>query len=109
VQRPRVIWSALLAAVLAAAVDGIYLAIIASEGEGQLTSLAVLVIAAALGAAALALGVAARPAPFRFPLLVGSAAVLAVLTVLGAASIGVLLLPAAVLAWIAVVRARSPA
>lgn len=104
-ERPRILWSAVAAAVVAVAVDAVYLTIIASEGEGELGSALVLGIAASLGLAAAALAVAARPVPFRQPLLAGAALVLAVFTVLGAASIGLFLLPAAVLASFAAVRA----
>ena len=103
-KRPRVLWSAVAGAVLAAAVAAIYLGIIAAEGEGELGSGRVLLVAGAFAAAALALGIAAWPVRFRLPLLVGAALLLMALTVLGAASIGVVLLPAAVLAWVAAAR-----
>lgn len=102
VERSR-IWSAVAAAVLAASVDAVYLTIIASEGE--LESVLVLAFASSLALAALALAVASRPVAFRLPLLVGAAVVLVIFTVLGAASLGLFLLPAAVLAVVAAARA----
>jgi hypothetical protein len=104
VEAPRILWSAVAAAAVAAAVDALYVAIIASEGEGELGTPIVVLVAGLLGAAAVTLAVASRPVRLRRPLLVGAALVLAILTVLGIASIGVLVLPAAVLAWVAAAR-----
>lgn len=103
-EAPRILWSAVGAAAVAAAVDALYLALVASEGEGELGTPVVLLVAGLLGAAAGTLAVASRPVRHRGPLLVGAALVLATLTVLGIASIGVLLLPAAVLASVASAR-----
>lgn len=108
-EEPRILWSAAVAALIAVAGDAVYVAIIMSEGEGELREAVVLGIACLLAVTALALAVAAWPVRFRVPLLVASAVVLAVMTVLGAASIGVFFLPAAILAGIAAVRAaRTP-
>jgi hypothetical protein len=103
--QPRVVWSAVAAAVLASSVDALYLALIASQGDGELDSGRVLLVASSLGAAALVLALAARPVAGRKLLLIAATAVLVVWTILGAASIGVLLLPATVLAGVAAARA----
>jgi hypothetical protein len=104
VEAPRILWSAVAAAAVAVAVDALYVAIIASEGEGELGTPIVVLVAGLLGAAAVTLAVASRPVRLRGPLLVAAALVLAILTVLGIASIGVLVLPGAVLAWVAAAR-----
>jgi hypothetical protein len=104
-EQPRILWSAVIAALIAAAGDAVYVAIIISEGEGELREALVLGITGLLAVTALALAVAAWPVRFRVSLLVASATALAVLTVLGAASIGVFFLPAAILAGIAAAQA----
>lgn len=105
----RTLWPAPAAAVAAALVDGLYLWLIAAEGEGQLTSGRVLFVATSLGAAALALaaGVRARRPRSRAVAFGAAGATLAVWTVLGAFSIGILLLPAAILAILAADRAGA--
>ena len=82
--------------------DALYLAIIQSEGEGELTSGRVLFVAACVGGAALAL-ISAQflPSRGRAVLLTAAAAMLGVWAVLGSFSIGLLLVPAAVLAGFA--------
>ena len=98
-------WQALAAAGIALAVDGLYLAIIQSEGEGELTSGRVLFVAACVGGAALALISALFLAPqARAIVLTAAAAMLGVWAVLGSFSIGLLLVPAAVLAAFAAGR-----
>lgn len=95
-------WQALAAAGIALAVDALYLAIIQSEGEGELTSGRVLFVAACVGGAALALISAVFLAPrARAIVLTAAAAMLGVWAVLGSFSIGLLLVPAAVLAAVA--------
>ena len=82
--------------------DALYLAIIQSEGEGELTSGRVLFVAACVGGAALALISAQFLAPRgRAVLLTAAAAMLGAWAVLGSFSIGLLLVPAAVLAGFA--------
>jgi hypothetical protein len=91
-------WQALSAAGIALAVDALYIAIIQSEGEGELTSGRVLFVAACLGGAGLALVSAQFVGPkARAILLTGAAAMLGAWTVL-TFSIGLLLVPAAILA-----------
>jgi hypothetical protein len=91
-------WQALSAAGIALAVDVLYIAIIQSEGEGELTSGRVLFVAACLGGAGLALISAQFVGPkARAILVAGAAAMLAAWTVL-TFSIGLLLVPAAILA-----------
>jgi len=95
-------WQALSAAGIALTVDALYLAIIQSEGEGELTSGRVLFVAACVGGAALALISAQFLAPRgRAVFLTAAAAMLGVWAVLGSFSIGLLLVPAAVLAGFA--------
>jgi hypothetical protein len=95
-------WQALGAAGIALIVDALYLAIILSEGEGELTSGRVLFVAACVGGAALALISAQFLAPRgRAVFLTAAAAMLGVWAVLGSFSIGLLLVPAAVLAGFA--------
>ena len=95
-------WQALSAAGIALTVDALYLAIIQSEGEGELTSGRVLFVAACVGGAALALISAQFLAPRgRAVLLTAAAAMLGVWAVLGSFSIGLLLVPAAALAGFA--------
>jgi hypothetical protein len=92
-------WQALSAAGIALAVDGLYLAIIQNEGEGELTSGRVLFAAACVGGAALALVCALFLRPkAQAILLTAAAAMLGVWAVLGSFSIGLLLVPPAVLA-----------
>ena len=95
-------WQALGAAGIALTVDALYLAIIQSEGEGELTSGRVLFVAACVGGAALALISGQFLAPRgRAVFLTAAAAMLGVWAVLGSFSIGLLLVPAAVLAGFA--------
>lgn len=105
-ERTRILWGAVAAAVLAVAVDALYLSLLAAEGD--LGNAVAVGFAAALAAAAAVLGYAARPVPYRGALLAGAAVVLGAWTILGAASIGLFLLPAAVLASFAAVRAPRP-
>ena len=103
-------WQALSAAGIAVAVDALYLAIIQSEGEGELTSGRVLFVAACVGGAALALVSALFLAPrVRAILLTAAAAMLGVWAVLGSFSIGLLLVPATVLAAFAAGNAANDA
>jgi hypothetical protein len=103
-------WQALSAAGIAVAVDALYLVIIQSEGEGELTSGRVLFVAACVGGAALALVSALFLAPrVRAILLTAAAAMLGVWAVLGSFSIGLLLVPAAVLAAFAAGNAATDA
>lgn len=103
-------WQALSAAGIAVAVDAFYLAIIQGEGEGELTSARVLFVAACVGGAALALVSALFLAPrARAILLTAAAAMLGVWAVLGSFSIGLLLVPAAILAAFAAGNAVSDA
>ena len=103
-------WQALTAAGIALAVDALYLAIIQSEGEGELTSGRVLFVAACVGGAALALVSALFLAPrARAILFTAAAAMLGVWAVLGSFSIGLLLVPAALLAAFAAGNAVSGA
>ena len=95
-------WQALSAAGIALTVDALYLAIIQSEGEGELTSGRVLFVAACVGGAALALISGQFLAPRgRAVFRTAAAAMLGVWAVLGSFSIGLLLVPAAVLAGFA--------
>jgi hypothetical protein len=95
-------WQAICAAGIALAVDALYLAIIHSEGEGELTSGRVLFVAGCIAGAALALICALFFAPrARAILFTGAAAMLCVWAVLGSFSIGLLLVPAALLAGFA--------
>ena len=92
-------WQAICAAGIALAVDALYLAIIQGEGEGELTSGRVLFVAACIAGAALALVSAVFLAPReRAILFTGAAAMLGVWALLGSFSIGLLLVPAALLA-----------
>lgn len=101
-------WQALVAAAIALGVDALYIAIIQSEGEGELRSGRVLFVAACVGAAALALVSAQFLAPrWRAILLTASAAMLGVWAVLGSFSIGLLLVPAAVFAGLAAGHAAA--
>ena len=103
-------WQALTAAGIALAVDALYLAIIQSEGEGELTSGRVVFVAACVGGAALALVSALFLAPrARAILFTAAAAMLGVWAVLGSFSIGLLLVPAALLAAFAAGNAVSGA
>lgn len=103
-------WQALIAAGIALAVDALYLAIIQSEGEGELTSGRVLFVAACVGGAALALASAPFLAPrARAILLTAAASLLGVWAVLGSFSIGLLLVPAAILAALAAGHAVADA
>jgi hypothetical protein len=102
-------WQALSAAGIALAVDALYLVIIQSEGEGELTSSRVLFVAACLGGAAIALVSAQFLGPkARAILLTGAAAMLGLWTLL-TFSIGLLLVPATIFAGIAASRAVAGA
>ena len=95
-------WQALAAAAVALSVDGLYVAIIQSEGEGELTSGRVLFVAGCVAGAAVALVSGLFLAPrARAVLFTASAAMLGVWAVLGSFSIGSLLVPAALLAALA--------
>jgi len=101
-------WQALSAAGIALAVDALYLGIIQSEGEGELTSGRVLFVAACVGGAAMALISALFLSPrARAILFTAATAMLGVWAILGSFSIGLLLVPAAVLAAIAAGNAVS--
>ena len=103
-------WQALGAAGIALSVDALYLAIIQSEGEGELTSGRVLFVAACVGGAALALISALFLSPrARAILFTGATAMLGVWALLGSFSIGLLLVPAAILAAFAAGNAVSEA
>ncbi len=103
-------WQALSAAGIALAVDALYIAIIQSEGEGELSSGRVLFVAACVAGAAIALVSAQFLAPrARAIVLTGAAAMLAVWAVLGSFSIGLLLVPAAIFAGLAAGHAIADA
>lgn len=103
-------WQALSAAGIAFAVDALYIAIIQSEGEGELSSGRVLFVAACVAGAAIALISAQFLAPrARAIVLTGAAAMLAVWAVLGSFSIGLLLVPAAIFAGLAAGHAIADA
>ena len=92
-------WQPLTAAAAALVVDALYLAIIWHEGEGELTSGRVLFVSGCLAAAAVALAFGLFAAPkVRAGLFAGAAGLLGAWVILGAFSIGLLLVPAAVLA-----------
>jgi hypothetical protein len=90
-----------LAAALALAVDGLYIAILLSEGEGDLAEPVSIGFATAIGLAAVALVIPWR----RAWLSAGAGVVLAACAVVSGFSIGVLLVPSVVLALIASSRA----
>ena len=92
--------AALIAAAWSLGVDVVYLLIIHGEGEGELTRSRVIFVAASIGAAAaLAFAGALTSKPLlRFALLAFAALLLLAYTLLGAMSIGVLLLVPTVLA-----------
>ena len=104
---PRGAFEGLLAAAGAGAVGGVYLWMIDSEGEGELGRSRVIFIAACIGAAAvLSLVGAFLPNPSARLVLRGTAAcMLVVLTLLGAMSIGILLLIPTLLALRSTVHA----
>jgi hypothetical protein len=87
-------WRAAIAAALALAVDGVYLAVLASQGDST-GSREGLVAASLAAAAAALLAPRALPPQARSGLLAWSAMTLASWTLLGAASIGLLLGPSA--------------
>ncbi|HVD65618.1 MAG TPA: hypothetical protein VNB65_01865 [Gaiellaceae bacterium] len=101
-------WQALAAAGMALIIDALYLVIIWNEGEGELTSGRVLFVAGCLAAAALALtwGLVLGPR-IRAVLFTAATATLAVWMVLGAFSIGLLLVPAVVFAALATGKVNS--
>jgi hypothetical protein len=97
---------AYLAALCAFAVDGLYLALIAQQGNGGGSR--VTLVAASIAAA----GVAAAAAEGSTAVAAGLAAAWATATlwvwvVLGAASIGILIVPAGIFATIALTRRRA--
>jgi hypothetical protein len=101
-------WQALSAAGVALVVDALYLVIIWGEGEGELTSGRVLFVAGCLAAAALALMLGLSFGPrARAVLFTAATATLAVWAVLGAFSIGLLLVPAVLLAALATGKVNS--
>ncbi|HZD87522.1 MAG TPA: hypothetical protein VE088_05910 [Gaiellaceae bacterium] len=96
------------AAVLALAVTGVYLALIATQGDRPGSR--VPFVAASIAAAGMAAGAAGRRMGRAGGLAGGwAAATLWIWAGLGAASIGILVVPAAVLATLALVRLRAPA
>lgn len=86
---------------LALAVDGLYVGILLSEGQGDLAEPVPIAFASAIGLAAVALLVPWR----RAWLSAGAAVVLAACAVISGFSIGFLLVPSVVLAVIASSRA----
>ena len=89
-----------VAGALALAVDALYVGILLSEGQGDLGEPISIAFATALGLAALALLVPARPR-----LWAAAAAVLAACAVVSGFSIGLLLVPSVVLALLAAAHA----
>jgi len=107
---PRGSVAALAAAFGAATVDGLYLMIIHGQGAGELERSRVIFVGACLTAAALlaALGGLLAVGPLRVALLGIAGFMLVCWTILGALSIGVLLLLPALLAlWSAGQSART--
>ncbi|MEO8289386.1 MAG: hypothetical protein ABI649_00125 [Gaiellaceae bacterium] len=99
----RAQWLATAAAAAALAVTGVYLLIIWREGEGELASARVVFVAGCLAAAAVALVLGSRLSPrAQAGLFAAATALLGAWALLGAFSIGLLLVPAAVLAGLAV-------
>jgi hypothetical protein len=92
--------AARLAALLALAFVAFYLALLVSEGEGDATEPVPIAFSAAICLAAVALVLPARPR-----LWFAAAGVLAACAVLSGFTIGLLLLPAVVLALLAAARA----
>ena len=88
---------------LALAVFGFYVGILVSEGEGDLTRPAAQFLAAVLAASGLVLlGAWSLSSPrVRYGALQTSAWVLSAWAILGSFSIGLLLVPSAILAWLA--------
>jgi hypothetical protein len=95
-------WQALLAAAIALVVDALYLVILWSEGEGEVTSARGIFVASCVAGAAgfLVWGVTKRGRA-RAILFAAAAAMLVSWTLLGAFSIGILLAPGAVFAVLA--------
>jgi hypothetical protein len=91
------------AGLLAAAWNAFYLWILWQEGEGDLAETNVRYVAASVGAASLLLLLTLwlRSPSVRVAVLAASAAALTGFALLAAMSIGILLAPAAVLAWVA--------
>jgi hypothetical protein len=106
---PRGSVAALAAAFGAATVDGLYLMIIHGQGAGELERSRVIFVGACLTAAALlaALGGLLALGPLRVALLGITGFMLVCWTILGALSIGVLLLPALLALWSARQAART--
>jgi hypothetical protein len=96
--------AAAASAVLALAVDVVYLSVLARQG-GATGSREGLVSASLAAAAAGALGASVLPSPFRPGLLAWSAGTLGSWAVLGLASIGILLAVPAALGFVALGRA----
>jgi hypothetical protein len=88
---------------LALAVFGFYIAILSSEGEGELTRPAAQFLAAVLAASGLVLlgAWSLSSSRVRYGTLQTSAWVLSAWAILGSFSIGMLLVPSAILAWLA--------
>ena len=103
----RVVWPGVLAAAIAAVDLVVYLALVPND---EVHGRRVVVVAAQIAgaaAAALAGSLAGRPA-IRLALLTAAATMLFGWSLLGVFSIGMLLLPAAVLAWVGATQAGRP-
>lgn len=96
------------AALLALVVDAVYLAVLASQG-GSTGSREGLVASSLAAAAGALLAPPVLAPPLRAGLLAWSAATLGCWALLGAASIGLLLVPSAALAVVALSRSLDPA
>jgi hypothetical protein len=97
------------AGLLAAAWNAFYLWILWQEGEGDLAEYAARYVAVSVGAAAvvLLLTLWLRSRRVRMAALAASAAALTGFALLAALSIGILLAPAALLAWVALRKERD--
>ena len=97
------------AGVLAAGWNAFYIWILWHEGEGDLDRTHVRYLAASVGLAALVLVLTflLRPGTLRIALLAAGAVALSGFAAIASFSIGILLVPAALLAWIALDRERS--
>jgi hypothetical protein len=102
---------AAVAGLLAGAWNAFYLWILWQEGEGDLAEANVRYVAASVAAAAIVLVLAGRlrSPSVRAAALAASAAALSGFALLASLTIGVLLLPAVALAWLAVGREHEPA
>src|SRR4051812_47517181 len=97
------------AGLLAAAWNALYISILWHEGEGDLQRTDVRYLAAAVGIVAIVLAVTFlfRSPTVRVTTLAMSAAALTGIAVIASLSIGILLAPAALLAWLALGRERA--